>query len=202
MAFGYSLLRRCTRLPLVAAPAVIALGAALAFHILPREKPAEMIGGYSADGTGFFANASTVRTDSYALALRHSVPRINTPVSLFRSPQTGSLVVAAPFHKRIPGARDAMEIAACLFTLEGDTLARYPGCALMAPTGRWVGECPEYVVWRPSWKYLPAGRVLRQNPPKLFLHNLEGIFRWLDPMDPVKRAYTTAARGESLSVQN
>jgi hypothetical protein len=202
MAVGHSFLRRCTRLPLVAAPAVIALGAALALHILPREKPAETIGGYAADGTGFFSNASTVHMDSYALALRHSVPGMSSQVSFLRNPQTGSLVVAAPFYKRIPGAKDAMEIDACLFTLEGDTLARYSGCLLLAPTGRWAGACPEYVVWRPKWEYLPATGVLSENLPMLFLHNLEGIFRWLDPMDPVLRACLTAGRGEVLSVQS
>ena len=95
-----------------------------------------------------------------------------------------------------------MHMSARLLSLEGDTLACYETCSHVAPTGRSVGEYPECFVWRPRSGYAPARGVLRQNLPKLFLHNYEGIFRMLDPLDQVRQAYLTGGRGESLWVRN
>lgn len=204
MAIGHSLLRRCTRLPAVAAPVVIALVATLALQALPARDAAEMVSGLAADGTGFYSGTSQISVGSYTLALSHVLTDLDLYafVSFLRNPQTDSLVVASLQATPLAGSRDAKKIDARLLTLAGDTLATYGGCAFIAPTGRWEGACPEYLAWRPRWGYAPARGVLRRNLPKLFLHNYEGIFRFLDPMDAVRRAYVTAGRGESLWVRN
>jgi hypothetical protein len=95
-----------------------------------------------------------------------------------------------------------MGMSARLIALDGGALALYDTCSHVAPTGRWVGGRPECAVWRPRFGYAQARGVLAQNPARLFLHNYEGILRMLEPMDQVRKAYLTAARGESLWVRN
>jgi hypothetical protein len=161
-----------------------------------------MIGGCRADGTQFFPQGSSVRTSPYALVVRRVTPDVGSNVCFLRNPATGSLVAACRLVTPRDASRDARVVDARLFTLDGDTLAAYRDCSLVAPTGRWVGDCPEYLAWRPRWGYSPARGLLRQNLPRLFLHNYEGIFRVLDSMDTVRRAYLTAGRGDSLWVRN
>jgi hypothetical protein len=149
MALGYHLLRRCTRFPAVAAPVLIALAAVLALRAVPTHGPAEMVGGWPADGTQFFPEASRRPVGSYSLSPRRTIRDATYAVSFHRHPASDSLVVAATFARSIPGQLDAIETSAQLLSLGGDTLASYRMCSEVAPTGRWVGGCPECVVRRP-----------------------------------------------------
>jgi hypothetical protein len=203
MAFGYSFLRRCTRLPLVAAPGVLALAAAVALYVVPPQKPAEIVGGYTADGTNYFPIRSKESTQRYTLAVKYRVPPFGWLPTFLRNPDTGALVVASTFSQRIGEKWIEWSMEGRLFALEGDTVARFVDCMLVGPTGRWSGGGPEYVVWRPQSEYLPAKGRLRDDPSGLFLHNYEGTVRSIGhESNPLRSAYLAAARGESLSVRN
>jgi hypothetical protein len=203
MNIGRPFLRRCTRLPLVAAPAAIALAAAIVLHIFPVREPAEIIGGYTADGTNFFPTSSRHVVRQYELTLKYGVAATAWPLTFLREPDTGAVVAVSTFSQRIRGTLNDRSTEGRIFTLEGDTLASFADCQMVCPTGRWSEGEPEYLVWQPECEYLPANGRLRDDPSSLFLHNYEGAIRYLEHVrNPLRPAYLSAARGDSLSVRN